>query len=120
MVQLGLSTNVGWDGSGTFLPSSDPPQVLRTMNTDWIRGSEKPEGGDHIIGSGISVIKSQQQQSCIMTYEGRGFQKEDEVPFSGSLELIPVRNSISARLFEASERIKFCGFEADSSLEIPE
>ena len=34
----------GLDGGGTFLPSSDPPQVLRTMNTDDIRGAEKPEG----------------------------------------------------------------------------
>ena len=64
------------DGGGTFLPSSDPPQVLRTMNTDDIREpgrQKKTRGEGTIIGSGISVIKSQQQQQpCIMSRGGRG------------------------------------------------
>ena len=60
------------DGGGTFLPSSDPPQVLRTMNTDDIRGpgqQKKPEGRDH---NWIRYISYQiTAAAAAMHYEGR-------------------------------------------------
>ena len=98
------------DGGGTFLSSSDPPQVLRTMNTDSIREPEKPEGRGPY--NWIRYISYQiTAAAAAMHYEqGRGFEKEDEVPFS----VTNSSNSISARLFEASGRIQFRGLEGNS------
>ena len=74
------------------------------------RGPEKTEGRG--LYNWIRYI-SYQITVAALHYEGTGegsFEKEDKVPFSGTNS----SNSISARLFEALERIQFRGLEADS------